>query len=636
MLLRIQTAEQGTKRVEVKESDTTALLYQKAIDSFQLPAPKSYRLFKTRDLKYPIQPGATTIQAAKLRHGDMIFLMKGDTRTGTIQEGRGEFLSPSPAVSDVVSSGTDMSYHTASDDIPSTSVDIVEDEVDKILGQMNGQIEREKNTQLCRCVSKKQKCVHCVPLDPWDEQYLNDHDPPIKFLSFHSYVRKLRSGVDKGKFVFLEDINCQIIPGCTSCPGWPKGICSKCQPNAVTLSRQAYRHVDYVSFQNSAIISNFLNFWRKSGYQRAGYLYGKYEPHLDVPLGTKAVVYCIYEPPQNCTANSIEFLDDPDEELVDRLAQHFGLLRVGWIFTDLIPEDITKGTVKCLRGADSYFLSAEETITAAFLQTKHPHMSKLAKNGSFGSKFVTVCATGNSENQIHFEAYQISNQGMALVRDNCLVPTHDCPELASVKESSAEQYVPDVFYKYKDEFGNERTQLGRPLPIEYLLIDLPSGFPKEEVYHFHKHSKEPFPGCNRDAIGEFQNFGFVTKYFNQFSEKEFFDAVADFQLLIALAKLDAYPLMDYMEELIDGLREQDRRSVDKWARGEHWQTVSQLMQAQGGHVGNGISPSDAMDMQDFGAGASGGATPAFWDCQHCTFHNNEPSNTCEMCGLPRN
>ena len=70
------------------------------------------------------------------------------------------------------------------------------------------------------------------------------------------------------------------------------------------------------------------------------------------------------------------------------------------------------------------------------------------------------------------------------------MPTHDCPELAYAVESTTEQYVPDVFYKYKDEFGNERTQLGRPLPIEYLLIDVPSGLPKDEVLFFNKHAKE--------------------------------------------------------------------------------------------------------------------------------------------------
>lgn len=48
---------------------------------------------------------------------------------------------------------------------------------------------------------------------------------------------------------------------------------------------------------------------------------------------------------------------------------------------------------------------------------------------------------------MHFEGYQVSNQCMALVRDECLLPCKDAPELGYAKESSPEQYVPDVFYK---------------------------------------------------------------------------------------------------------------------------------------------------------------------------------------------
>ena len=54
--------------------------------------------------------------------------------------------------------------------------------------------------------------------------------------------------------------------------------------------------------------------------------------------------------------------------------------------------------------------------------------------------------SGDSTNQIHTEAYQVSNQCMALVQDDCLVPTRDAPELGYVRESTSEQYVPDVFY----------------------------------------------------------------------------------------------------------------------------------------------------------------------------------------------
>lgn len=45
------------------------------------------------------------------------------------------------------------------------------------------------------------------------------------------------------------------------------------------------------------------------------------------------------------------------------------------------------------------------------------------------------------------EGYAVSGQCMALVRDNCLVPTKDAPELGYVRESTDKQYVPDVFYK---------------------------------------------------------------------------------------------------------------------------------------------------------------------------------------------
>ena len=36
---------------------------------------------------------------------------------------------------------------------------------------------------------------------------------------------------------------------------------------------------------------------------------------------------------------------------------------------------------------------------------------------------------------------------MALVHDNCLIPTIDEPGLGYVRESLSNQYVPDVFYK---------------------------------------------------------------------------------------------------------------------------------------------------------------------------------------------
>ena len=40
-------------------------------------------------------------------------------------------------------------------------------------------------------------CLHCTALEPFDPTVLQAPEPPIKFLSFHSYLRKLNSGGDK-------------------------------------------------------------------------------------------------------------------------------------------------------------------------------------------------------------------------------------------------------------------------------------------------------------------------------------------------------------------------------------------------------------------------------------------------------
>lgn len=262
----------------------------------------------------------------------------------------------------------------------------------------------------------------------------------------------------RGKFIQLDDISCRIKTGCKDHPPWPRGICSKCQPNSITLNRQTYRHVDNVMFENASLVERFLNYWRSTGHQRIGYLYGRYEVHSDVPLGIRAVVAAIYEPPQvhnartidksinihfwwtsteitfavflfgqESTKDTIRLLPDEKEALVEELGRTLNLRRIGWIFTDLIADDIKKGTViwyifipriilflipnsyvrrltssvlfdqvKHVRNIESHFLSAQECIMAGYFQNRYPNPCRFSPNGYFGSKFVTVCVTGKS------------------------------------------------------------------------------------------------------------------------------------------------------------------------------------------------------------------------------------------------
>ena len=49
--------------------------------------------------------------------------------------------------------------------------------------------------------------------------------------------------------------------------------------------------------------------------------------------------------------------------------------------------------------------------------------------------------------------------------------------------------------------------MARPLPVEYLIIDIPLAFPKEPINRFNDHLpfvKNPFPVENRGIIGEIQ------------------------------------------------------------------------------------------------------------------------------------
>lgn len=54
--------------------------------------------------------------------------------------------------------------------------------------------------------------------------------------------------------------------------------------------------------------------------QRAAMLYGRYEPEPAVPDGTRAVIECVYEPPQKTDGVSVTLLEDPFEPTVQRVA----------------------------------------------------------------------------------------------------------------------------------------------------------------------------------------------------------------------------------------------------------------------------------------------------------------------------
>jgi nuclear protein localization protein 4 homolog len=186
-------------------------------------------------------------------------------------------------------------------------------------------------------------------------------------------------------------------------------------------------------------VSNFQLYVQQFAFaqKRIGYLYGKFVPVSEADNDTKntsgngttattpkmkCVVEAIYEPAQDVDTNTVDgFIlhDDNEEEenTVAQIASLLGLQRVGWIFGHEYRKD--------------YTLSSAEIIMAAEFQLE-------AADGINETPFVTVTvapssATNNS--QVSVEAFQVSQQCMAMVAEEALEVDPQNPKVCVVNET---------------------------------------------------------------------------------------------------------------------------------------------------------------------------------------------------------
>lgn len=124
------------------------------------------------------------------------------------------------------------------------------------------------------------------------------------------------------------------------------------------------------------------------------------------------------------------------------------------------------------------------------------------------------------------------------------------------------------------------SRLARPLPVEYLLVDVPASSPLTPIYTFTANEQRgTFPVENRYIDGQLQDFNALSAYISKWGATEFLEAVSDFHLLLYLSCMDMLPMKSSMGPLLEAVRTKNYALAMQWKEQEVWSTLETLITA---------------------------------------------------------
>ncbi|KAL1740782.1 NPL4 family-domain-containing protein [Schizophyllum fasciatum] len=548
---------------------------------------------------------------------------------------------------------------------------VQEDPVDTYWRSQDGKIPRQRDAQFCKHGAKGM-CDYCMPLEPYDAKYHSDQN--IKHLSYHAYLRKLTpksSTSSASQLPPLEPLSYKVKVPCPTGDhaSWPAGICTGCQPSAITLQSPAFRMVDHLEIANMETVDRFLQAWRKTGLQRFGWMIGHYEPYDKVPMGIKAVVEAICEPPQEGELDGLTLgLPWEDETRIRQLSANAStpLTIVGYVFTDLVPDEEDRTKTQYRRHPGSFYLSSLEAIFAARMQLANPTPSRSSPTGFFGSRLVTAVLTGTEDGAIDVSAYQVSEQAVAMVEADMIEASVD-PGIVRVKEEDRSidhaRYIPDVFFSYRNEYNIEVKKSAKPcFPVEYLLVNVTHGFPQSPAPMF---QSIQFPIENRPGLEDQTVEGLLGALARLDAPNilpsahapagespkrtELTRFLSDWHLVAFLETTQLMSVDDIkvlMRAVSSPVLLREPALLDPVLQCEGWHTLMTFTResappsrpqtnppsGSGSNAMDEDVPPEVYDQIAASEAQGSGGGPRI--CPHCTFENYHGGSDCEVCGLP--